>query len=157
GSTYPINFLYLWNGGTEEGVLHAKYRSTGRHAAEKLKDQLRQQFTEKIPGVTFSFEPADLLSQVINLGVETPIEVAVSGPNIADDKGFAEKVRQKLLTLPTLRDVEFTQSFDYPTIEVTVDRERSGIIGPDITHVSRALVPATWSSRFQNPNFWADP
>jgi multidrug efflux pump subunit AcrB len=62
-----------------------------------------------------------------------------------------------LQTLPMLRDVQFAQSIDYPTVEVAVDRERAGILGADMTDVSRALVPATWSSRFQVANFWADP
>jgi multidrug efflux pump subunit AcrB len=157
GSTYPINFLYLWNGGTEEGVLHVKLKYGTLPHLEKLKDTLRRQFMTDIPGVSVSFEPADLLSQVMSLGTPSPIEVAVSGPNLANNRSFAEKVREKLEALPTLRDVQFAQSFDYPTVEVAVDRERSGIIGPDMTHVSRALVPATWSSRFQVPSFWADP
>ncbi len=157
GSTYPINLLYLWNGGTEEAVLHVQLKSGALRDSDRFKDDLRQRFAREIPETTFYFEPADLLSQVMSLSAATPIEVAVSGPNLAHNRAFAEKIREKLQALPTLRDVQFTQSFDYPTVEVTVDRERSGIIGPDMTHVSRALVPATWSSRFQMPNFWADP
>jgi multidrug efflux pump subunit AcrB len=157
GSAYPINFLYLWNGGTEEGVLHLQLKSTFHPPLENLKDHLRKQFAAQIPEATFFFEPADLLSQVMNSGASAPIEVVVSGPDLAKDRTFAEKVKEKLQRLPTLCDVQFAQSFDYPTVEVSVDRERSGIIGPDMTHVSRALVPATWSSRFQVPNFWADP
>jgi multidrug efflux pump subunit AcrB len=53
--------------------------------------------------------------------------------------------------------VEFGQSLDYPTVDVKVDRERAGIIGADVKEVSKALVPATWSSRFVNLNYWADP
>ena len=157
GSTYPINFLYLWNGGTEEGVLHVQLKPGTRVRVEDLKDKLREQFASQLPSVSFSFEPADLVSQVMSLGAPTPIEVAVSGPNVAADRAFAEKVKEKLEGIPGLRDVQFAQSFDYPTVEVTVDRERAGIIGPKMAEVSRALVPATWSSRFKVPNYWADP
>jgi multidrug efflux pump subunit AcrB len=157
GSSYPINYLYLWNGGTEEGVLQIQLANGPIKHIEDLKNELRQQFAAQIPDVSFSFEPADLISRVISMGVSTPIEVAVSGPNIAADRVFADKVKSKLEAIPTLGDVQYAQSLDYPTVEVTVDRERAGIIGPTMAQVSRALAPATWSSRFEIPNYWADP
>jgi multidrug efflux pump subunit AcrB len=157
GSSYPINYLYLWNGGTEEGVLQIQLADGATNHIEDLKNELRQKFSAQIPDVSFSFEPADLISRVTSMGVATPIEVAVSGPNIAADRAFADKVKAKLETIPTLDDVQYSQSLDYPTVKVTVDRERAGIIGPTMAKVSRALVPATWSSRFEIPNYWADP
>ena len=157
GSSYPINYLYLWDGGTEEGVLQIQLTDGATKHIEDLKNDLRQQFAAQIPGVNFSFEPADLISRVVSMGVSTPIEVAVSGPNIAADRAFADKVKSKLETIPTLDDVQYSQSLDYPTVEVSVDRERAGIIGPTMAQVSRALAPATWSSRFEIPNYWADP
>jgi multidrug efflux pump subunit AcrB len=157
GSSYPINYLYLWDGGTEEGVLQIQLGDGATKHVENLKKELRQQFAAQIPDVNFSFEPADLISRVTSMGTSTPIEVAVSGPNIAADRAFADKVKAKLEAIPTLGDVQYAQSLDYPTVEVAVDRERAGIIGPTMEQVSRALVPATWSSRFQIPNYWADP
>jgi multidrug efflux pump subunit AcrB len=157
GSSYPINYLYLWDGGTEEGVLQIQLANGATKHSEVLKNKLRQRFAAEIPNVSFSFEPADLISRVTSMGVSTPIEVAVSGPNIAADRAFADKVKAKLEAIPTLDDVQYSQSLDYPTVKVTVDRERAGIIGPTMAKISRALVPATWSSRFEIPNYWADP
>jgi len=93
----------------------------------------------------------------MSLGAATPIEVAVSGPDLSASRTFAEKLKAKLERSPMLRDVQFAQSLDYPTVDVAVDRERAGIIGANMAQVSRALVPATWSSRFVVLNFWADP
>lgn len=157
GSSYPINYLYLWDGGTEEGVLQIQLADGATRHIEDLKNKLRQQLAAQIRDVNFSFEPADLIGRVTSMGVPTPIEVAVSGPNIAADRAFADKIKAKLEAIPTLREVQYSQSLDYPTIEVAVDRERAGIIGPTMAHVSKALVPATWSSRFAMPNYWADP
>jgi multidrug efflux pump subunit AcrB len=56
-----------------------------------------------------------------------------------------------------LRDVQFGQSLDYPTVDVTVDRQKAGLLGVKMADVSRSLAPATWSSRFTVPNYWADP
>jgi multidrug efflux pump subunit AcrB len=157
GSSYPINYLYLWDGGTEEGVLQIQLADSAAKHSEDLKKKLRQQFAAQIPDVSFSFEPADLISRVTSMGVSTPIEVVVSGPSIDADRAFADKVKAKLERIPTLNDVQYSQSLDYPTVKVAVDRERAGIIGPTMAKVSRALVPATWSSRFEIPNYWSDP
>jgi multidrug efflux pump subunit AcrB len=157
GSNFPINFVHLWNGGPEEGVLQVQIKPGAKFRIEALKEQLRQEFAEQIPGVSFSFEPADIVSRVMSLGADTPIEVAVSAQDLATSRAFAEKVKTKLESIAVLRDVEFGQSLDYPTVDVKVDRERAGIIGADVKEVSKALVPATWSSRFVNLNYWADP
>ena len=157
GANFPINFVHLWNGGPEEGVLQVQIKAGAKIRIEALKEQLRQEFADKIPGTDFSFEPADIVSRVMSLGADSPIEVAVSGNDLGTSRAFAEKVKAKLEDIPALRDVQFGQSLDYPTVDVKVDRERAGIIGPDMKEVSKALVPATWSSRFVNLNFWADP
>jgi multidrug efflux pump subunit AcrB len=157
GANFPINFVHLWNGGPEEGVLQVQIKPGAKIRIEALKEQLRQEFAEQMPGANFSFEPADIVSRVMSLGADTPIEVAVSGQDLATSRAFAEKIKTQLEDVAVLRDVQFGQSLDYPTVDVKVDRERAGIIGPDMKEVSKALVPATWSSRFVNLNFWADP
>src|SRR5438552_728510 len=93
----------------------------------------------------------------MSLGTPTPIEVAVSGPNLAAHREFSQKVKDKLQNIPTLRDVQFGQALDYPTVDVAINRERAGIMGVKMAEVSRSLVAATSSSRFVVPNFWADP
>src|SRR6266542_721317 len=156
-SSYPINLIYLWNGGSEEGVVQVQLKSGTPIRIEELKGRLRKKFAAQLPEVSFSFEPSDIVSRVMSLGAPTPIEVAVSGPNLTANREFAEKVKDKLQNIPTLRDVQFGQALDYPTVDVTVNRERAGIMGVKMAEVSRSLVAATSSSRFVVPNFWADP
>jgi len=73
------------------------------------------------------------------------------------DGAYAEKVRDQLARIPSLRDLQFAQSLDYPSVEVRVDRERAGLSRVTVEDVSRSLVEATSSSRFVVPIFWADP
>ena len=157
GSAYPINFIYLWNGGPEEGVLQVQLKPGTPVRIEQLKERLRKVFAEKMPGVAFSFEPSDIVSRVMSLGSPTPIEIAISGQNLAADRAFAEEVKAGLGRIPFLRDLQFGQALDYPTVDVTVDREQAGVMGVKMADVSRALVTATSSSRFVVPNYWADP
>ena len=153
--SYPINFVYQWNGGPEEGVLQVQLKATG--ALDDLKERLRKRFAREMPDVLFSFEPSDIVSRVMSFGSATPIEVAVSGPSLAADAEFAERVRQQLERIPVLRDVHLGQSLDYPTLNVAVDRERAGLLGIRTVDVARSLVAATSSSRFTQPVYWADP
>jgi len=153
--SYPINFVYQWNGGPEEGVLQVQLKATG--ALDELKERLRERFAREMPDVLFSFEPSDIVSRVMSFGSATPIEVAVSGPSLPTDAEFAERVRQQLEKIKVLRDVHLGQSLDYPTLNVAVDRERAGLLGIRTVDVARSLVAATSSSRFTQPVYWADP
>ncbi len=157
GSSYPINFVYLWNGGPEEGVIQVQLRTGAPVRIEDLKERLRRRLGDRMPGVSFSFEPNDILSRVMSLGSPTPVEVAVSGPDLAADRAFAQRVKERLEKISALRDVQFGQSLEYPTVDVTVDRARAGLLGASMQDVSRSLVAATASSRFVVPNYWADP
>jgi multidrug efflux pump subunit AcrB len=153
--SYPINFVYQWNGGPEEGVLQVQLKATG--GLDELKERLRERFAREMPDVVFSFEPSDIVSRVMSFGSATPIEVAVSGPSLATNAEFAERVRRQLAKIPVLRDVHLGQSLDYPTLNVAVDRERAGLLGIRTVDVARSLVAATSSSRFTQPVYWADP
>jgi multidrug efflux pump subunit AcrB len=154
---YPINLIYLWNGGSEEGVLQVQLNAGTGISTEAVKERLRKTFAEKLPDVSFSFEPSDIVSQVMSLGSSTPIEVAVSGPSLPANREFATRVRDRLEQITALRDVRFGQALDYPTLDVNVSRESAGIMGVEMSEVSRSLVSATSSSRFVVPNYWADP
>ena len=149
--------IYLWNGGPEEGVVQVQLKKNAPIRIEALKERLRRKFAAQMPEVSFSFEPSDIVSRVMSLGSPTPIEVAVSGLNLASNRAFAQTIKDRLQRIPDLRDVQFGQSLDYPTVDVTVDRQKAGLMGVKMADVSRSLVTATWSSRFVVPNYWADP
>ena len=144
GSAYPINFIYLWNGGPQESVLQVELKDEIN--IERLRERLRQRMAKDLPELEVSFEPADIVNRVMSFGASTPIEVAVSGPNLDNDRAYAEKVRQKLNGIPVLRDVHFGQQLDYPTVNVALNRERAGVLGITTNDLTRALSPATSSS-----------
>jgi multidrug efflux pump subunit AcrB len=178
-TNYPINNIFLWTRGPEEAVLRVALRHGSGVRVEELKHRLRVELprrlgdwlrrkllaeglpedhvAERVHGLKLSFEPADIVNEVMSFGSPTPIEVAVSGPRFADNRAYAEKFREELARIPSLRDLQFVQSLDYPAVAVEVDRERAGLSGVTTTDVARALVPATSSSRYTVPVFWADP
>ena len=156
-ANYPVNLIHLWNGGPEEGWLAVQLKHGVSVRVEDLKERLRGVFAREMPELRISFEPSDIVSRVMSFGSDTPITVAVSGPDLAASREHAEKISQKLHEIPALRDIQFVQALDYPTIDVEVNRERAGLMGVKVSEVTRSLVAATTSSRFTTANYWADP
>jgi multidrug efflux pump subunit AcrB len=179
GSSYPVNNIYLWTRGPEEAVLRIALQAGSGVRVEELKHRLREELprrlgqwlipklraeglpedkvAERIGALRFSFEPADIVNEVMSFGSPTPIEVAISGPNFNDNRADAGRVRLELAKISSLRDLQVVQALDYPALTVEVDRERAGLSGVTTTDVARSLVSATSSSRFIVPIFWADP
>lgn len=156
-SSYPVNAVYQWSRGPEEAILWVALRPGGRTDVEALKEELRIDLAKQMPDVRFSFEPADIVNEIMSFGSPTPIDVAVSGQNFAENLNFARRLRVELEKIPALRDLQFAQSLEYPTIDVSVDREKAGLAGVTPSDVARSLVTATSSSRFTVPNYWPDP
>jgi multidrug efflux pump subunit AcrB len=156
-SSYPINAIFQWTGGNEEAILRVALKQGSKVDIEALKERLRKKLAARIPGVRLSFEPADIVNEVMSFGSPTPVEVSVIGPNLADDRAYAEKLRRELTRIPSLRDIQYGLPLDYPTVSIELDRERAGLSGVTAEEVARSVVAATSSSRFVVPNFWPDP
>jgi multidrug efflux pump subunit AcrB len=175
--SYPINSVYLWTGGPEEAIIRVAFKP-GSVRMEKLKATLREKLSTHLPNwlenkwleekvdpirahqahqLKLSFEPADIINEVMSFGSPTPVEVQVSGPKMSDNRAYAEKIRQELEKIPGLKDLQYVQALDYPTIEVNVNREKASTARVQAGYVGNALSPATWSSRFTVPNYWRDP
>ncbi|MBN9144339.1 MULTISPECIES: efflux RND transporter permease subunit [unclassified Novosphingobium] len=153
GSAYPINFIHQWNGGTHEAVLQVQLKDHGDMAA--LRDRLRGDLAKELPQLRVSFEPADIVSRVMSFGAQTPIEVAVLGKSLEDNRAYAEKIRAAMGRIEALRDVQIAQTLDYPAVKVTLDRGLAGLAGVSADNLTRSLTPFTSSSRFTQPVYWA--
>ena len=156
-SSYPINTIFLWTGGSHEGVLQVSLRPDAPYTLGDLQERLRRRFAERFPDASFSFEPGDIVSRIMNFGAPTPIEVAVMGPDFAATRSYAARLKAQLTAIATLRDVQYGQVLDYPGIQVNVNRQRAGQLGVSVDQVGRSFAAATSSSRFVAPNDWADP
>jgi multidrug efflux pump subunit AcrB len=155
--SYPVNTIHLWTSGPQEAVLLLSLRPSCPLRVDQLQERLRSALAERFPGIAFSFEPGDLVGKIMNFGAPTPIEVAIKGPRLPDNRAFAQRVLDELRKIPSLRDLQFGQPLDYPTVDVRIDRERAGQLGVTVEQVGRALVAATSSSRWLQPTYWRNP
>ncbi len=156
-SSYPINTIFLWTGGSHEGVLQVALKPEAPLRLNDFEEALRHRLAARFPAAQFSFEPGDIVGRIMNFGAPTPVEVAITGPDFAATRTYAATVRDELARIPTLRDLQVEQALDYPAINVNVDRQRAGQLGVTVDQIGRSFAAATSSSRFVAPNFWADP
>ena len=156
-ASFPINAVYQWSRGPEEALLRIALKYGSGISTEAMKETLRVELAKRLPDVRCSFEPGDIISEVMSFGSPTPIEIAARGASLDDNRAFILKVKAELEKLPFLRDIQIAQSLDYPTVSVHINREKAGLSGTTAAQISRSVVAATSSTRFLVPNYWPDP
>ena len=155
-SSYPVDLIHLFTSGPQEAVIQVALKPDAPRG-EALREKLRAALHHDLPDTAVGFEAGDIVSQVMSFGSPTPIEVAVQGVSLADDFAYAQKVQTQLAKLDFLHDLQFAQEYRFPTLDITIDRDRAGQFGLAMSDVVRSVVPATSSSRFTDPNYWRDP
>src|SRR5262249_21669115 len=163
---FTINMAYLWSRGPDDSLLRVGLRPGSGVGIFDLQERLRktmpakvgawfraellrlgltrEQAEQRVGDLVFAFEPGDLISETMSLGAPAPIEVVVSGRNLADASVYMDQLRGQLDGIDSLRDVQLQQPLHYPTVQVTLDRERAGLSGVTARDVGQSLIPATY-------------
>lgn len=157
GSSYPINAVFLWTSGPQEAVMNVALQPGAKIKVRELEEKLRETLPRKFPGSRFSFDPGDLISQTLNFGTPSVIEVATTGPQYNDVLSYAGKLKEELGKIGELRDLGYEEPLHSPSVGVHVDRVLAGQLGVTADQIGQAVVSATASSRFVSPNYWRDP
>jgi multidrug efflux pump subunit AcrB len=119
--------------------------------------RLRQSLPSAFPDVQFYFQAADLVTQVLNFGIPSQIDVQVQGRDRAANQQIASTLQRRLANIPGLVDVHVQQELDAPELSYTVDRTRAQELGLSLTQIANNLNISLSSSEQVSPNFWTDP
>ncbi|MHB8885240.1 MAG: efflux RND transporter permease subunit [Methylovirgula sp.] len=120
---------------------------------EKLRLKLRQDF----PDVLFYFQPADMVTQILNFGIPAQIDVQVQGRDTSGNRVLAEKLQKRLAKVAGLVDVHIQQELDAPELYYNIDRTRARQLGLSVNSIATNLNISLSSSEQVSPNFWTDP
>ena len=131
--------------------LNKHHHPTGKYVKE-LRSQLQKQF----PDLTFFFQPADMVTQILNFGLPSPIDVQVQGYDPANYQ-IARRLRSRLAAVPGAVDVHMHQVVDAPDLHLDIDRVRAAQFGLTQQDVANSLYISLSSSAAVQPNFWLDP
>jgi multidrug efflux pump subunit AcrB len=118
---------------------------------------LRRQLPREFPGVTFYFLPADIVTQILNFGLPSPIDVQIEGANAQASHDIANKLLTQLRQIPGLADLRIQQPFDYPTLEVAVDRTKANQGGFTEQDVANSVLNSLSGSSQITPMFFLNP
>jgi multidrug efflux pump subunit AcrB len=118
---------------------------------------LRSRLAIDYPSTTFSFLPADMIGQILNFGLPSPIDVQIVGFNTVANRNFANNLLHKLRTVPGAVDLHIHQSGDYPQFNVDVDRSKAQLVGLTEQAIASNLLVSLSGSFQTSPSFWIDP
>ncbi|HEY6822924.1 MAG TPA: efflux RND transporter permease subunit, partial [Steroidobacteraceae bacterium] len=127
------------------------------HATERYVHALREKVNALYPGTSFAFSPADIVSQILNFGLPAPVDVQVSGFNTTETRKYANAILTRMRTIPGLVDARIQQQYDYPTLNVDVDRTKASLLGLTETQVASDLLVSLSGSSQTTLSFWIDP
>ena len=175
---FGLNNMILLMRGPDDGMLRVAFREGSGVELDAFREKMRKKLPEEIAPwlagvmvsrgvpqseaesrakeISFGFEPGDMVSNVMSFGSPTPLEIVVYGPNLADVREHATRIRDNMTKIGCLRDVQFHQTLDYPSVDVTINREKAGLSGVDVQNIGDSVLVATNSSRYVALNYWQD-
>ncbi|MDE1942589.1 MAG: efflux RND transporter permease subunit [Betaproteobacteria bacterium] len=119
--------------------------------------RLRRQLADQFPSTSFSFLPADIVNQILNFGLPSPLDVQIIGNNLQGNRVYANELLARLRHVPGAADMHIQQAFDYPQINVDVNRSNAKLLGYTQQDVASNLLISLSGSFQTNPTFWVNP
>jgi multidrug efflux pump subunit AcrB len=153
-----INMIYNNSGiiGGQDGDIFISLKPGHRPTADFVRT-LRATLAANFPGTTFSFPPADIVSQILNFGTPAAIDLQITGSNQAATEKYALSLLRQMREVPGIADPRMQQSNDYPQLDFKADRARIAQYGLTERDVTNAVGTALAGTSQSAPNFWLDP
>ena len=142
--------------GTPDAEVLISLKQDHRPTAQYVK-ALREDLPRQFPGTQFFFQPADIVTQILNFGVPAPIDVQVVGANQIGNYELAERLANRIRQVPGAVDVHVQQAYDAPTLRLDVDRTLAQSVGLSQRDVAQNLLISLSSSFQTAPTFWLNP
>src|SRR5271167_3881905 len=150
-----INTIYNNTGtiGESDGDIQISLNAGHAPTAEYV-NRLRDELPRRFPGMSFSFLPADIVSQILNFGAPAPIDLQVRGNDLGADYAYAKKLLTQIREITGVADARIQQSAALPTLDVNIDRTRAQYTGVTAADVTNSLVVNLDSSSQVAPTYW---
>ena len=153
-----INTSYNNTGtvGTSDADILATFTVNNHKTAQYVHD-LRISLAKEFPGVTFSFLPSDIVSQILNFGLPAPIDIQVVGNDLAGNQQFATRLLEQVKYVSGIADARIQQPFDEPYIHLWLDRTKAQQVGFNANSIATNVLISLGGSFQTSPTFWVDP
>src|SRR6202163_3705311 len=119
--------------------------------------KLREVLPSTFPEVTFYFQAADMVTQILNFGLPAQIDVRTVGYDRANNLRVAKELRRRIAAIPGIADAHLQKETDGPAFLAEMDRPRASQFGLTVSTISSNINVSLSSSQQVSPNFWTDP
>ena len=153
-----INMTYNNTGliGAQDGDIQIAQKPHHPPTADYVR-QLRERLPKLFPDTTFSFPPADIVSQILNFGSPAPIDIQIRGGKLAEDFDYANRLLAQIRHVPGVVDARIQHSRSRPAFDITFDRVRAQEIGISTRDVTNSMVVNMAGSSQVSPTYWLNP
>ena len=154
-----INLSYSNSGviGTSDAEILVGLNQEHHHPTADYIRKLRAELPRQFPGVEFFFQPADIVSQILNFGIPAPIDIQLIGQDVNTNYFIAQQMANRLRRIPGTADVHVQQLLDLPTLHLNIDRDRVTQVGMNARDVAQSVLVSLSGSFQTAPNFWLNP
>ncbi len=154
-----INQSYSSNGtiGSSDAEILIALNPEDHQPTADLTRQLRESLPQQFPGVEFFFQPADIVTQILNFGLPAPIDVQVVGNDLQSNYSIAQQIANKMRHVPGTADVHVQQLLSLPTLHMDIERTRVTQVGLTAREVAQSALVSLSGSFQTTPNFWLNP
>ncbi len=123
----------------------------------ELTRHLREYLPQRFPGIEFFFQPADIVTQILNFGLPAPIDVQVVGTDMQSSYNIAQRIANRMRHIPGTADVHVQQMLSLPTLHMDIERTRVTQVGLTAREVAQSALVSLSGSFQTSPNFWLNP
>ena len=154
-----INLSYSSSGviGTGDAEILISLNAEHHHPTAQYVRRLRRELPARFPGVEFFFQPADIVSQILNFGLPAPVDIQVMGADMRSNYDIAQKIANRVRLIPGTADVHVQQMLSLPTLNLDMDRTRITQVGLNARDVAQSVLISLSGSFQTAPNFWLNP
>ncbi len=154
-----INLSYASSGviGSGDAEILMSLNPEHHHPTAGYVRRLRRELPARFPGVEFFFQPADIVSQILNFGLPAPVDIQVVGADMRANYDIAQKIANRVREIPGAADVHVQQMMSLPTLHLDMDRTRINQVGLNARDVAQSVLISLSGSFQTAPNFWLNP
>ena len=154
-----MNLSYSNSGtvGTGDAEILVGLNAEHHHSTDGYIRKLRAELPRQFPGAEFFFQPADIVSQILNFGLPAPMDIQLAGADMRQNYAIAQQMANRLRQIPGTADVHVQQMMDLPTLHLQIDRSMATQVGMNTRDVAQNVLVSLSGSFQTAPNFWLNP
>ena len=142
--------------GSHDGEIQVSLNG-GHRPTQRYIEEMRRELPRRFPGVEFFFQPADMVTQILNFGTPSAIDVKVTGADLRADYDIAAKLMKQIQMIPGTVDTHIHQRLDQPTVSLSMDRTQLQQLGLSPNDLTSDLLVSTAGTTQTSPAFWLSP